>query len=91
MKTSFFIDKKWQSSVTAFVRVHYADGSFRHYVQGRYGGSALTERDYDAARPYKAEAWKRYWQLPRELGVSFEVITDKDSSGNDEVKQRANS
>lgn len=45
MKTILFIDRKWQSSVTAYVRVHYEDGSLRHYLQGRYGGSATSESD----------------------------------------------
>ncbi len=74
MKTILFIDKKWQSSVTACVRVHYEDGSLRHYLQGRYGGAALTKNDYDEAKPYRASAWKRYRQLPEKLGLRVEVI-----------------
>jgi len=74
MKTILFIDRKWQSSVTACVRVHYEDGSLRHYLQGRYGGSALTESDYDEAKPYRADAWKRYWHLPEKEGLKIEVI-----------------
>jgi hypothetical protein len=70
IKTILFIDKKWQSSVTAYVRVHDESGSLRHYLQGRYGGSALTESDYDEAKPtglahrsvigicLKSKAWK---------------------------------
>ena len=73
MTTILFIEKKWQSSVTACVRVHYEDGSLRHYVQGRYGGSALTESDYDEAKPYRAGAWKRYWRLPEKKGLKVEV------------------
>jgi len=74
MKTILFTEKKWQSSITAYVRVHYEDGSFRHYVQGRYGGGALTESAYDEAKPYRAGAWKRYRQLPEKLGLRVEVI-----------------
>ncbi len=74
MKKILFIDKKWKSSVTACVRVHYEDGSLRHYLQGRYGGSALTNSDYDEAKPYRAGAWRRYRQLPEKLGLGFEVI-----------------
>ena len=74
MKTILFIDKKWRSSVTAYVRVHYEAGSLRHYLQGRYGGSALTKSDYDEAKPYRAGAWRRYRQLPEKLGLGFEVI-----------------
>ena len=74
MKKILFIDKKWQSSVTACVRVHYEDGSLRHYLQGRYGGSALTKSDYDEAKPYRAGAWTRYRQVPEKLGLGFEVI-----------------
>ena len=74
MTTILFIDKKWQSSVTACVRVHYEDGSLRHYLQGRYGGAALTKNDYDEAKPYRASAWKRYRQLPEKLGLKVEVI-----------------
>ncbi len=74
MKTIIFIDKKWQSSVTACVRVYYEDGSRQHYLQGRYGGSALTETDYDEAKPYRAGAWKRYRQLPEKQGLRVEVI-----------------
>ena len=73
MKTILFIDKKWQSSVTAYVRVHYEDGSLRYYLQGRYGGSALSESDYDEAKPYRAGAWKRYWHLPEKKGLKVEV------------------
>ena len=74
MKTILFIDKKWQSSVTACVRAHYEDGSLRHYLQGRSGGSALTKSDYDEAKPYLAGVWKRYRQLPKKLGMRVEVI-----------------
>lgn len=74
MKTILFIDKKWQSSVTAYVRVHYEDRSLRHYLQGRYGGSALTESDYDEAKPYRAGAWKRYWQSLGKQGLRVEVL-----------------
>jgi len=74
MKTILFIDKKWQSSVTAYVRVHYEDGSLRHYLQGRYGGSALSESDYDEAKPYRPDAWKRYWHLPGKQGLRAEVL-----------------
>jgi len=74
MKTILFIDKKWQSSVTAYVRVHYEDGSLRHYLQGRYGGSALTESDYDEAKPYQPSAWKRHWLLPGKQGLRVEVL-----------------
>ena len=55
-----FIDKKWQSSITAYVQVTYNDGSRRHYVQGRYGGGSLTQAGYDQAKPYQPSAWKRY-------------------------------
>ena len=74
MKTILFIDKKWQSSVTAYVRVHYEDGSLRYYLQGRYGGSALSESDYDEAKSYQSSAWKRYWHLPGKQGSKVEVL-----------------
>ncbi len=74
MKKLLFIDKKWKSSVTACVRIHYEDGSLRHYLQGRYGGSALTKSNYDEAKPYRAGAWKRYRQLPEKQGLRVEVI-----------------
>lgn len=74
MRTILFTEKKWQSSITAYVRVHYEDGSFRHYIQGRYGGGALTESAYDEAKPYTADAWKRYWYLPGKQGLKVEVI-----------------
>jgi hypothetical protein len=80
MKTILFIDKKWQSSVTAYVRVHYKDGSFRHYVQGRYGGGPLTESAYDEAKPYQADAWKRYWHLLGKQGLKVEVIPFDDNN-----------
>jgi len=74
MKTILFIDRKWQSSVTACVRVHYEDGSLRHYLQGRYGVSALPEIHYDGAQPYRVGAWKRYWHLPGKQGLKVEVL-----------------
>ena len=74
MKTILSIDKKWQSSVNAYVRVHYEDGTLRHYLQGRYGGSALSESDYDEAKPYQPSAWKRYWHLPGKQGLRVEVL-----------------
>jgi hypothetical protein len=87
MKTILFIDKKWQSSVTAYVRVHYEDGSLRHYLQGRYGGSALTKSDYDEAKPYRAGAWKRYWHLPEKKGLKVEVtrLDDVNALGPEQI------
>ena len=42
MKQIAHIDKKWQSSVTAYVEVTYDDGSHKYYLAGRYGGGPLT-------------------------------------------------
>ena len=42
MKQIAHIDKKWQSSVTAYVEVTYEDGSHKYYLEGRYGGGPLT-------------------------------------------------
>ncbi len=81
MKAILFIDKKCQSSVTAYVRVHYKDGSFRHYVQGRYGGAALTQSAYDEAKPYKADGWKRYWHSIGTQGLRVEVMPFDEISG----------
>ena len=75
MKTILFIDKKWQSSITAYVRVQYEDGSRRHYVEGRYGGSALTESAYAEAKPHQPDAWNRYWYLPGKQALKVEVIS----------------
>jgi hypothetical protein len=87
MKTILFIDKKWQSSVTAYVRVHYEDGSLRHYLQGRYGGPALSEIHYDGAQLYRVGAWKRYWHLPEKEGLKIEAtrLDGVNSQGSEQV------
>jgi hypothetical protein len=44
--------------------------------RGRYGGSALTESNYDEARPFKADAWKRSWEESVVEGFSeFPIVT----------------
>jgi len=43
MKQIAHIDKKWQSSVTAYVKVTYDDGSRKYYLKGRYGGGSLSD------------------------------------------------
>ena len=74
MKTTFFIDKSWQISVAAFVCSHYEKGSLRLCVEPRCGGSALTESDYEEAKPNQANARKRNWHLPGKQGLKVEVM-----------------
>ena len=53
MKQIAHIDKKWQSSVTAYVEVTYEDGSHKYYLEGRYGGGPLTAEAYALAKTYQ--------------------------------------
>lgn len=68
------MDKKWQSSITAYVEVTYSDGTQKYYVEGRYGGGPLTPEAYKNAKPYKFGAWKSYKYLPGRLGISVSII-----------------
>ena len=78
-----FIDKKWQSSITAYVQVTYNDGSRRHYVQGRYGGGSLTQAGYDQAKPYQPSAWKRYRPRAGRLEGEGTIISTDFNQEND--------
>jgi hypothetical protein len=59
MKQISHIDKKWQSSVTAYVEVTFNDGSHKYYLEGRYGGVSLTAEAYARAKAYQPDGWKR--------------------------------
>ena len=74
MKKIVHIDKKWQSSVHAYVEVTYEDGSHKYYLQGRYGGETLTAEAYAIAKPYQPNAWKRYRHLAGRPGIEVKII-----------------
>lgn len=74
MKQILHIDKKWQSSVTAYVEVTYRDGSHKYYLEGRYGGGPLTAEAYALAKPYQTSAWKRYRHLAGKPGIEVKII-----------------
>lgn len=74
MKQISHIDKKWQSSVTAYVEVTFNDGSHKYYLEGRYGGGTLTAEAYALASPYKPTAWKRYRHLAGRPGIEVKII-----------------
>jgi hypothetical protein len=78
MKQIAHIDKKWQSSVTAYVEVTYEDRSHRYYLEGRYGGGSLTSEAYALAKPYQSTAWKRYRHLAGRLGIEVKIIDPND-------------
>ena len=78
MKQIAHIDKKWQSSVTAYVEVTYDDGSHKYYLQGRYGGGTLTAEAYAIAKPYQPNAWKRYRHLAGRPGIEVKIIDPND-------------
>ncbi len=78
MKQIAHIDKKWQSSVTAYVEVTYDDGSHKYYLQGRYGGGTLTAEAYAIAKPYQPNAWKRYRHLAGRPGIEVKIINPND-------------
>ena len=78
MKQIAHIDKKWQSSVTAYVEVTYEDRSHRYYLEGRYGGGSLTSEAYALAKPYQSTAWKRYRHLAGRLGIEVKIIDSND-------------
>jgi hypothetical protein len=92
MKQIAHIDKKWQSSVTAYVEVTYEDGSHTYYLEGRYGGGPLTAEAYALAKPYQPNAWKRYRHLAGRPGIEVKIIDPKDhlpvvSSGEPAIKE----
>jgi hypothetical protein len=74
VKQILHIDKKWQSSVTAYVEVTYNDGSHKYYLEGRYGGGPLTAEAYALAKPYQTSAWKRYRHLAGKPGIEVKII-----------------
>jgi hypothetical protein len=74
MKQIAHVDKKWQSSVTAYVEVTYEDGSHKYYLEGRYGGGTLTAEAYALAKPNKPTAWKRYRRLAGRPGIEVKII-----------------
>ena len=74
MKQIAHIDKKWQSSVTAYVDVTYEDGFHKYYLEGRYGGGPLTAEVYALAKPYQSSAWKRYRHLAGRPGIEVKII-----------------
>jgi len=78
MKQIAHIDKKWQSSVTAYVEVTYEDRSHRYYLEGRYGGGSLTSEAYALAKPYQSTAWQRYRHLAGRLGIEVKIIDPND-------------
>ena len=78
MKQIAHIDKKWQSSVTAYVEVTYDDGSHKYYLEGRYGGESLTSKAYALAKPYQPTAWKRYRHLAGRPGIEVKIIDPND-------------
>ena len=78
MKQIAHIDKKWESSVTAYVEVTYEDRSHRYYLEGRYGGGSLTSEAYALAKPYQSTAWKRYRHLAGRLGIEVKIIDPND-------------
>ena len=78
MKQIAHIDKKWQSSVTAYVEVTYDDGSHKYYLEGRYGGGPLTSDTYALAKPYQPTAWKRYRHLAGRPGIEVKIIDPDD-------------
>ena len=78
MKQIAHIDKKWQSSVTAYVEVTYDDGSHKYYLEGRYGGGTLTADTYALAKPYQPTAWKRYRHLAGRPGIEVKIIDPND-------------
>ena len=78
MKQIAHIDKKWQSSVTAYVEVTYEDGSHKYYLEGRYGGGPLTAEAYALAKTYQPNAWKRYRHLAGRSGIEVEIIDPND-------------
>ena len=92
MKQIAHIDKKWQSSVTAYVEVTYDDGSHKYYLEGLYGGGPLTSEAYALAKPYRSTAWKRYRHFAGELGIEVKIIDPNDhlpvvSSGVPAIKE----
>ena len=92
MKQIAYIDKKWQSSVTAYVEVIYDDGSKKFYLEGRYGGGPLTAEAYARAKPYQPSAWKRYRYLAGRQGIDVKSIDPNDpllvvSSGTSAIKE----
>ena len=92
MKQIAHIDKKWQSSVTAYVEVTYEDGSHKYYLEGRYGGGPLPAEAYALAKPYQPNAWKRYRHLAGRPGIEVKIIDPKDhfpvvSSGEPAIKE----
>ena len=74
MKQIAQIDKKWQSSVTAYVELTYGDGSHKYYLEGRYGGGPLTAQAYALAKPYQPTALKRYRNLAGRPGIEVKII-----------------
>ena len=78
MKQIAHIDKKWQSSVTAYVEVTYDDGSRKYYLEGRYGGGTLTAETYAVTKPYQPTAWKRYRHLAGRPGIEVKIIDPND-------------
>ena len=78
MKQIAHIDKKWQSSVTAYVEVTYEDGSHKYSLEGRYGGGPLTAEAYALAKPYQPNAWKRYRHLAGRPGIEVKIINPND-------------
>lgn len=78
MKEISHIDKKWQSSVTACVEVTYVDGSHKYYLEGRYGGGALTAEAYALAKPYHPTNWKRYRRLAGRPEIEVKIIGRND-------------
>ena len=92
MKQIAHIDKKWQSSVTAYVEVTYEDGSHKYYLEGQYGGGPLTAEAYALAKPYQPNAWKRYRHLAGRPGIEVKIIDPKDhlpvvSSGEPAIRE----
>ncbi len=78
MKQIAHIDKKWRSSVTAYVKVTYDDESHKYYLEGRYGGGPLTAKAYALAKPYLPTAWKRYRHLAGRPGIEVKIIDPND-------------
>ena len=74
MRQITHIDKKWQSSVTAYVEVTYDDGSHKYYLEGRYGVGPLKAEAYALAKPYQPTAWKRYRHLSGRPGIEVKII-----------------
>jgi hypothetical protein len=90
MKQIAHIDKKWQSSTTAYVEVTYDDGFHKYYLEGGYGEGPLTAEAYALAKPYEHKAWKRYRHLAGRPGIEVKFIEQNDSLPKVKVEEPAN-